>query len=281
MWNFKIFKGWLKLKINKIWCGPTIGVLVFTTGLPFCLLHRNPRVLHQDVIIGVCTESQGRERLLLERWRTRWRTGRTEEKTTRCEGYTSRCILSWVCTLVKLWFVRTGTISNFSLPPAPVTANMMEWMVWREVSHFADRLSGGRQVWCRPCYQVLLWVSVHSLLVVWERPRCCHLHFWGRGKRGFPCEFSLRKGSEQVSLLTAGHLWTISGTFPFFQLGLEGQWLPQVSGDPRAAGCSNETLPSSLTRPTLHWGSISGARINQVEEIRQRQVTGQCLLCGM
>lgn len=35
---------------------------------------------------GICTECQGQEELLFERERMRRRTGKTEEKTTLCEG---------------------------------------------------------------------------------------------------------------------------------------------------------------------------------------------------
>lgn len=34
---------------------------------PLCSLHVDPRAVHQDVIIGVSTESQGWEGLLFER----------------------------------------------------------------------------------------------------------------------------------------------------------------------------------------------------------------------
>lgn len=47
---------------------------------PLFSLHVDPRAVHQDVIIGVPTESQDWEGLLFERWRTRRWTGGRKRK---------------------------------------------------------------------------------------------------------------------------------------------------------------------------------------------------------
>lgn len=115
-----------------------------------------------------------------------WQDG----KLIFCEGSTTRFILC-ACSLEKLWFLRTGTISNWSLPPAPVTANVhgMEWNEWCGGKHppFPTGALGANR-----CDAGLITKSrseSHSFLEVWERPRCHRLHFWGGREEDFLVNF--------------------------------------------------------------------------------------------